>query len=116
VHVGQGDPYITAVEFFDQLRERFSTLGVPSGAIGWVYGPQSGTDMVTSTLIVPLNGFATTTPLSRINLRPTWTSSGQAPPPGRTPARSERAPADDTWTVSLPILVAAGTGRLTHAG
>ncbi len=36
----------------------YTTLGVPSGAIGWVYGPQSGTDSVTSTLTTPLNGLA----------------------------------------------------------
>jgi len=67
-------------------------------------------------LIVPLNGFAITTPLSRINPRPTWTSSGQAPAPARTPARSERAPADDIWAVPLPILTGVGTRRLTRAG
>src|SRR3954454_16782768 len=34
----------------------YRTLGAPSGAIGWTYGPQSGTDAVTSTFTMPLNG------------------------------------------------------------
>src|SRR4029077_3159116 len=45
-------------------------------------------DWVTSTLIVPLNGFALTTPISPISFPRAWISSGQAPAPGHTPVRS----------------------------
>jgi hypothetical protein len=34
----------------------YNTLAVPSGAIGCVYGSQSGTESVISTLTTPLNG------------------------------------------------------------
>jgi hypothetical protein len=59
-----------------------------------VYGPQSGTDWVTSTLIVPLNGFAITTPRRPISLGPTWINSD--PAPGPHARQVKRVPADDT--------------------
>src|SRR5580693_2986898 len=67
----------------------YSTLGVPSGAIGWVYGPQSGTDCVTSTLITPLNGLGISlTSLSRsVGLRPIVATAAA----GASPKR------DDAW-------------------
>src|SRR5580693_10602707 len=74
----------------------YSTLGVPSGAIGWVYGPQSGTDWVTSTLIVPLNGLAITTPRSQSACAGPGFAAVRLRRRGHTPARSGRAPADDT--------------------
>jgi hypothetical protein len=33
----------------------YSTLGAPSGASGWAYGAQSGTESLMSMLIRPLN-------------------------------------------------------------
>ena len=40
-------------------RTTYRTLGAPAGAIGWVYGAQSGVESLMSMLTVPLNGFAT---------------------------------------------------------
>src|SRR5215471_15718877 len=44
-------------------RTTYTTFGAPSGAIGCVYGPQSGTDSVMSTFTTPSNGFDTPAPL-----------------------------------------------------
>ena len=40
----------------------YTTFGAPSGAFGGSNGAQSGTESRMSTLMVPLNGFAITTP------------------------------------------------------
>ena len=34
----------------------YRMFGAPSGAIGWVYGPQSGTESLMSMLTTPRNG------------------------------------------------------------
>src|SRR4029077_20890370 len=96
----------------------YKTLGVPSGAIGCVYGSQSGTDCVTSTLITPRNGFAIAAPpalatsLDRATLaaRP-----GERRHPERGKGRPRRSARDPGDGRERPGAVEHGRPRLVQA-
>jgi hypothetical protein len=82
-------PYGLIAEYPTLSSTMYSTFGVPSGAIGCVYGSQSGTACVTSTLITPRNGFAITAPHAKATSL-TW-SLWQQTPQVASPVRSEGA-------------------------
>ena len=70
----------------------YRTLGAPSGAIGWRYGSQSGTESLMSTLTTPRNGAAIGCSSSALRrnrtgdeLAPCVASRPAGPRPGITP-------------------------------
>src|SRR5215213_5560955 len=67
--VSTSPPYGSIAEKPTSSRTTYSTLGAPSGAIGWVNGSQSGTESLMSMSIFPRNGWLTANRLlSRIAL------------------------------------------------